>query len=296
LSWHKRQCGIVDQLNHFAVIASDHLAPFWRRGGKAGAPVNGSLFLAGLDTVAGQSSYMWLHLATYPPHRQRIVDDPASIPHAVEELMRAFPVVQIARKAIRDAHFHGRPVKKGDVALFPTAAASRDDRAYPHARTVDFDRGVIRHLSFGAGPHRCLGSPLARQGLAVLLQEWHRLIPDYDLLERPTEHAPGVENPDSRRSRCASFSKALGDMASRVSSNLSFHWFSASASTCSISLSTSLLALPLSCFACCLLAFLRAAANRARRGSMLSFVATWPSCVTAHTPRTLFVRRPIPFR
>jgi len=155
------------------------------------------LFVAGLDTVASQSSYMWLHLATHPQHRRRIVSDPAVIPQAVEELMRAYPIVQIARKATRDAQFHGCPVKKGDMALFALTAAGRDEHAYPHARTVDLDRGVIRHLSLGAGPHRCLGSHLARQELAVLLAEWHRLIPDYELVEVPNEHAGGIWGLDS---------------------------------------------------------------------------------------------------
>jgi len=147
---------------------------------------------AGLDTVASQSSYMWLHLATHAEHRLRIVSDPAVIPSAAEELMRAYPIIQTSRKAIRDAQFHGCPVKKGDMALFPLAAAGRDEQAYPHARSVDFDRGVIRHLTFGAGPHRCLGSHLARQELTVLLEEWHRLIPDYELVELPNEHSAGV--------------------------------------------------------------------------------------------------------
>jgi cytochrome P450 len=150
------------------------------------------LFMAGLDTVASQSSYMWLHLATHAEHRLRIVSDPAVIPSAAEELMRAYPIIQTSRKAIRDAQFHGCPVKKGDMALFPLAAAGRDEQAYPHARSVDFDRGVIRHLTFGAGPHRCLGSHLARQELTVLLEEWHRLIPDYELVELPNEHSAGV--------------------------------------------------------------------------------------------------------
>jgi cytochrome P450 len=150
------------------------------------------LFMAGLDTVAGQSSYALWHLATHPGDRARIVAEPASIPHAVEELLRAYPIVQTARKATRDADFHGCPIKKGDMAAFPLSAAGRDERAYPGARGVDLDREVTRHLSFGGGPHRCLGSHLARQEMAVLLEEWHKRIPDYEVVGEPKEHAGGV--------------------------------------------------------------------------------------------------------
>ncbi|WP_220187854.1 cytochrome P450 [Pseudonocardia pini] len=150
------------------------------------------LFMAGLDTVASQSSYALLHLATHPEDRRRIVEDTAVIPHAVEELLRAYPIVQTARKATRDAEFAGCPVKAGDMAVFPLSAAGRDEAAYPGARTVDLDRAVTRHISFGAGPHRCLGSHLARQELAVMLEEWHRQIPDYEVAGPSREHGGGV--------------------------------------------------------------------------------------------------------
>lgn len=150
------------------------------------------LFMAGLDTVAGQSSYALHHLATHPEDRARITAEPGLIPHAVEELLRAYPIVQTARKATRDADFHGCPIRAGDMAAFPLSAAGRDEGAYPGARTVDLDRAVTRHLSFGGGPHRCLGSHLARQELAVLLAEWHKQIPDYELVAEPKEHGGGV--------------------------------------------------------------------------------------------------------
>jgi cytochrome P450 len=150
------------------------------------------LFMAGLDTVAGQSSYALWHLATHAKDRERLVAEPDRIPHAVEELLRAYPIVQTARKATRDADFHGCPVKAGDMAAFPLSAAGRDESAYPGARGVDLDRQVTRHVSFGGGPHRCLGSHLARQELAILLEEWHKQIPEYELVEEPTEHGGGV--------------------------------------------------------------------------------------------------------
>ncbi|OBH62011.1 cytochrome [Mycobacterium intracellulare] len=155
------------------------------------------LFMAGLDTVSNQLSYAMLHLATHPADRARIVARPELIPRAVEELLRVYPIVQTARKATQDMDFHGCPVKAGDMAAFPLAFAGRDKAAYPDARKVDLDRGVTRHLSFGGGPHRCLGSHLARQELVVVLQEWHKRIPDYEVAGQPIEHGGQVFGVDS---------------------------------------------------------------------------------------------------
>ncbi|OBI19288.1 cytochrome P450 [Mycobacterium sp. E2497] len=159
------------------------------------------LFMAGLDTVASQTSYAMLHLATHLDDRDRIVHEPNIIPHAVEELLRAYPIVQTARKATQDMDFHGCPVKAGDMAAFPLALANRDDRMFPGARRVDLDRGISRHIAFGGGPHRCLGSHLARQEMVVLLEEWHRRIPEYTLAAEPVEHGGQVFGLDSLQLR-----------------------------------------------------------------------------------------------
>jgi cytochrome P450 len=152
------------------------------------------LFMAGLDTVASQLSYAFLHLATHDADRKRLVAAPELVPHAVEELMRAYPIVQTARIATQDLDFHGCPVKAGDMVAFPLSCAGRDESAYDNAKQVDLDRKNPKHISFGAGPHRCLGSHLARQELVVALQEWHRLIPDYRVedMDAVVEHSGGV--------------------------------------------------------------------------------------------------------
>ncbi|WP_319447739.1 MULTISPECIES: cytochrome P450 [unclassified Mycobacterium] len=156
------------------------------------------LFMAGLDTVAAQLSYAFHHLATHPADRQRIAADPSCIPHAVEELLRAHPIVQTARIAQTDETFHGCPIKKGDMVAFPLAMANRDPAEHPRAGQVDFDAPRPRHISFGAGPHRCLGSHLARQEMVIALEEWHRLIPDYEVADQSavTEHTGGVYSLD----------------------------------------------------------------------------------------------------
>ena len=83
------------------------------------------------------------------------------------------------------------------MASFSLAFAGRDENAYPRAREVDLDRGVTRHLSFGAGPHRCLGSHLARQEMMVVLEEWHARIPDYEVVGEAIEHGGQVFGVDS---------------------------------------------------------------------------------------------------
>jgi cytochrome P450 len=155
------------------------------------------LFMAGLDTVSNQLSYAMLHLATHPTDRARLVAEPELIPKAVEEMLRAYPIVQTARKATQDMDFHGCPVKAGDMASFPLSLAGRDQAVYPDARRVDLDRGVTRHLSFGGGPHRCLGSHLARQEMVVVLEEWHKRIPDYELADEAKEHGGQIFGLDS---------------------------------------------------------------------------------------------------
>jgi cytochrome P450 len=157
------------------------------------------LFMAGLDTVAAQLSYGMHHLATHLADRERLVGEPALVPSVVEETLRSFPIVQTARKVTADTEFHGCPVRAGDMVVFPLGSANRDEQAFADGTEFRVDRGPTRHIAFGAGPHRCLGSHLARQEMAIALEEWHRRIPDYRLdPERPVgEHGGGVYGLDS---------------------------------------------------------------------------------------------------
>jgi cytochrome P450 len=152
------------------------------------------MFVAGLDTVAAQLSYIMFTLATDAGLRQRIIDDPEVIPAAVEEFLRVYGIVQTGRRVKQDIVFRGCPLKRGEMVLFALAAAGRDPQQYEDPSTIDFDRGRVRHISFGAGPHRCLGSHLARVELIVGLQEWHRRIPNYSLAAGQSilEHHSGV--------------------------------------------------------------------------------------------------------
>jgi cytochrome P450 len=143
--------------------------------------------LAGLDTVTDSLTCSFAYLAQHPHHRQQIVDDPSIIPSAVEELLRwESPVPGVPRFCTEDTEVAGCPVKKGDSVGVSVGAANVDTEEFPDAFDVRFDREVNRHLAFGGGVHRCLGSHLARRELRVVLREWHRRIPEYQL-------KPGIE-------------------------------------------------------------------------------------------------------
>jgi cytochrome P450 len=141
------------------------------------------LFMAGLDTVAAQFSYSIMHLARNPQDRQRLLDEPDLWPSAIEEFLRYYAFVTPGRKLTRDVDFNGCPMKAGQMVFLPLSAATRDPAEFPDAEKVILDRKANRHIAFGAGPHRCLGSHLARTELLIGLTEWHRRIPHYRLVE-----------------------------------------------------------------------------------------------------------------
>lgn len=139
------------------------------------------MFQAGLDTVASQLSYAVYHFATHPHDRQRIVEDPSLIPTANEELLRYYAFVPPGRKVAQDTEVAGCPMKAGDMVLLPLVAANRDPKEFDRADEVIIDRRNNRHIAFGAGPHRCLGSHLARLELQVAMEGWHERVPDYEI-------------------------------------------------------------------------------------------------------------------
>jgi cytochrome P450 len=145
--------------------------------------------LAGLDTVTDSLTCSFAYLAQHPSHRQQIVDDPSIIPAAVEELLRwESPVPGVPRFCTEDTEVAGCPMKSGDMVGVSVGAANVDTVEFPDAFEVRFDRQVNRHLAFGGGVHRCLGSHLARRELRVVLREWHRRIPEYELKPRIDLH------------------------------------------------------------------------------------------------------------
>ncbi|HEX3898006.1 MAG TPA: cytochrome P450 [Mycobacteriales bacterium] len=156
------------------------------------------LFMAGLDTVAMQLSYAFLHLADHDDDRNRIVADPSTIPTAIEEVVRYYAFVTPGRKAIQDVEHNGCPVKTGQMVYLPIIAANRDPEAFENADSFILDRVPNPHIGFGAGPHRCLGSHLARTEMRIALKEWHSRIPSYRVVadEPIVEHGAliGLDN------------------------------------------------------------------------------------------------------
>ncbi len=141
------------------------------------------VLIAGVDTTwSAIGSSLW-HLANHPEDRRRLVDDPDAWPLAIEELLRAYSPVTMARVVTGDLEFAGCPMKAGDKVLMNFPAANRDPAAFEDADRVVLDRQLNRHVAFGSGIHRCAGSNLARMELRVALEEWLRRIPDFRMAE-----------------------------------------------------------------------------------------------------------------
>jgi cytochrome P450 len=157
------------------------------------------LFLiAGLDTVSDSLTCFFAFLANNPEHRRQIVANPAIIPSAVEELLRwESPVPSgVPRIATQDTELGGHPIKAGTAVMVSYGAANVDPSEFPDAFEVRFDREVNRHIAFGGGVHRCLGSHLARRELRITLREWHRRIPEYAIKAGHEElvYPPGLRS------------------------------------------------------------------------------------------------------
>jgi cytochrome P450 len=159
--------------------------------------------MAGLDTVTASLGCSMAYLAQHPEQRREIIDDPSVIPGAVEELLRWEGIVPgSARMLAEDVEIRGTQLSKGTPVHVIISAANIDPNEFPEPDRVDFRREGNRHLAFGGGIHRCLGSHLARLELRVSLEEWHRRIPEYEIAPgqspeyiiglRAVEHLPLV--------------------------------------------------------------------------------------------------------
>jgi cytochrome P450 len=139
------------------------------------------ILIAGIDTTWSAIGSCFWHLAQHPEDRKRLATDPALIPGAVEEFLRAYAPVTMAREVIKDVEIGGCPMKPGQMVLLSFPAANRDPRIFPDADRVVIDRKENRHAAFGLGIHRCIGSNLARMEITVALQEWLKRIPEFRL-------------------------------------------------------------------------------------------------------------------
>ncbi|MGC1420511.1 MAG: cytochrome P450 [Acidimicrobiales bacterium] len=141
------------------------------------------LLIAGIDTTWSALSASLLHLATHPDDLARLVNEPDLMPVAVEEFLRFYAPVTMARLVKQDIDYLGCPMKEDDWILLGFPAANRDPAAFQDAERFIIDRRENRHLAFGLGIHRCLGSNLARLEMRVALEEFIARYPRFELAD-----------------------------------------------------------------------------------------------------------------
>ena len=141
------------------------------------------LLIAGIDTTWSAIGASLWHLAKTPGDRRRLAAEPGLLPTAIEEFLRAFAPVTMARLVREDVHWRGVDMKADDWILLSFPAANRDPAQFDRAGEVVIDREVNRHAAFGLGIHRCLGSHLARMELRVALQVWLERIGEFTLAD-----------------------------------------------------------------------------------------------------------------
>ena len=144
------------------------------------------VLVAGIDTTWSAIGSCFWHLAQHAEDRRRLVAEPELIPTAVEEFLRAYAPVTMAREVVKATTVGGCPFREKQMVLLSFPAANRDPAMFPDADRVLIDRAENRHAAFGLGIHRCIGSNLARMEITVALQEWLRRIPEFSL-------APGAK-------------------------------------------------------------------------------------------------------
>ena len=136
------------------------------------------LFAAGLDTVANSMAFGMDHLARDPALQDRLRADLSLIPEAVEEILRCYGVVLACRNVAQDGEFHGISLKAGERVTLMLPVGNLDPGLFPDPQRFDVDRDNKVHMTFNTGPHRCIGSHLARIELNVLFEEWLRRMPN----------------------------------------------------------------------------------------------------------------------
>ena len=137
------------------------------------------LFIGGLDTVVSSLSFQFRWLAENIEAQNKLRDNPELLPNAVEELFRAFSIVTTGRIATQDTELAGVQIKKGDMIEAPTMLSTRDPDEFENPHEIDLTRSPNRHNAFSFGPHRCLGSHLARLEVTIAIEEWLKRLPEF---------------------------------------------------------------------------------------------------------------------
>jgi cytochrome P450 len=149
------------------------------------------ILVAGLDTVAAAVGFDLYYLARNPADQALLRAEPARLVLAAEELLRAFPTVTPTRKATRDVIVNGAPIRAGDLVACPAMTANRDPAEFDQPDSIMLDREDNRHVAFAYGPHRCLGSHLARREIVIGLEEWLARIGPFRIAEGTTPMTHG---------------------------------------------------------------------------------------------------------
>jgi cytochrome P450 len=167
----------------------DHLTSYIVHGQVEGRPLTDDeiiglvsfLWVGGLDTVAATTAFMFRKLAFDHGLQARLRADPSVHMEAVEEFLRMHPVVNSVRHVKADHELHGQAIKAGDVVTCLNIGGNYDAAEFENPRTFRVDRPSNRHFSLAGGPHRCLGSHLARRELRIALTEFLKRIPPFRL-------------------------------------------------------------------------------------------------------------------
>ena len=142
------------------------------------------MILGGVTSTSDAISNILFRLAVHPDLQRDLRADPALIPLAVEEALRIEPpVTGLSRRCTRDTVFAGEELHAGDHLFWHISSANHDPREFPKPDEFDLHRQRNRHLAFGAGHHRCIGSNFARQNLRIVLEEILGRLDDIRLIE-----------------------------------------------------------------------------------------------------------------
>jgi cytochrome P450 len=139
------------------------------------------VLVAGLDTVVNAMSFIMLFLARNPAARRDLIADFDRLTSSLQELLRRFSIVTVAREITRDVEFAGAHLKRREMMVVPTLLHGLDARENPDPMTVNFKRVTVNHSIFGTGIHTCAGAHLAKTEIRIMLEEWLTRIPDFSV-------------------------------------------------------------------------------------------------------------------
>jgi cytochrome P450 len=150
-----------------------------------------TLIMAGIESLGGFMSMFALNLADFTGARRACVANPEIISDALEESLRFNTSAQRFRRCLtRDVALHGQTMKQGDFVCLAYGSGNRDERQFPNPDAYDIARKPKGHLGFGGGVHACLGSAIARIAIRIAVEEFHRVVPEYERVERDLPWMP----------------------------------------------------------------------------------------------------------